>query len=348
MVWKGSIEEREGIKIIKNPNKPIYDDEKVFSLEEELTIKEKEGLEKYVFSDLINITVDEAENIYVLDFKEANIKIFDKFGNYVGTIGKRGQGPGELNRPIDISTAIKKEIIVLDGLNRRISFFTLEGNFIKDISAKNMNLLGCNIDSSGNIFALVLELATGRPTYELKKFDENLENSKPLTSSPFQIRTPGHLNPYPLKPSWVLDNLGRVVYAYPDKYVIQVFNLDGKEIKNIIKDNIPVKIPQKEIDRLKESAKRYPDPVEIDVPKHFPPFYSFTVDDKGKIYVETYETNADRKTKYYDVFDFEGKYIAQIQLRTRPAAWKKNKLYTIEQDKNEHSVIKRYKVNWKY
>ena len=43
--WKGTIEEKDGVIIVKNPREPMYT-ENVFSLEEELTIGEADGPEE--------------------------------------------------------------------------------------------------------------------------------------------------------------------------------------------------------------------------------------------------------------------------------------------------------------
>ncbi len=44
---------------------------------------------------LINcLHVDDEENIYVVDSKEACVMIFNKLGTHIRTIGKKGQGPG--------------------------------------------------------------------------------------------------------------------------------------------------------------------------------------------------------------------------------------------------------------
>ena len=56
--WKGTIEEVDGVTVVKNPKDPIYD-ENVFSLEEELTIGEDEEREEYMFSRIRDIEVDD-------------------------------------------------------------------------------------------------------------------------------------------------------------------------------------------------------------------------------------------------------------------------------------------------
>jgi len=43
-----------------------------------------------------DIAVDKQGNIYVLDSRLSSIKKFDKNGNFLTSIGKQGQGPGEM------------------------------------------------------------------------------------------------------------------------------------------------------------------------------------------------------------------------------------------------------------
>ena len=67
--WKGTIEEEEGVTVVKNPKVPMYGED-VFHLEDELSIGEKEAQEECMFSQLTSIDVDEDENIYVFDSKQ--------------------------------------------------------------------------------------------------------------------------------------------------------------------------------------------------------------------------------------------------------------------------------------
>ena len=96
--WQGTIEEVDGVTIVKNPEEPIYNKD-IFSLEEELTIGEKQGNEDNMFSAVNHLTVDDDERIYVLDYKNVQGKVFDRDGKYLSTFGQRGQGPGKFFRP---------------------------------------------------------------------------------------------------------------------------------------------------------------------------------------------------------------------------------------------------------
>jgi len=63
--WKGTIEEEDGIKVIKNPVEPLYG-EITFKLEEDLSIGNEKD-ENYLFYRTWHLAVNRQGNIYVLD-----------------------------------------------------------------------------------------------------------------------------------------------------------------------------------------------------------------------------------------------------------------------------------------
>ena len=109
--WKGKIEIENGIKVIKNPRDPLYG-EIEFDLEEDLSIGNEED-ENYVFYRGVGIEVDSDGNIFILDGGNYRIQKFDKDGNYLQTIGRKGQGPGEFQRPIGLYLDSKGNIYVM-------------------------------------------------------------------------------------------------------------------------------------------------------------------------------------------------------------------------------------------
>ena len=122
--WRGIIEKAGGITIVKNPKEPMYGPE-VFSMEEKLSIGEVSGRKEYMFSEIKAIEVDDEERIFVLVSQEAHIKVFDKNGEFVKTIGREGQGPGEIGAPRSVFITRQNEIAVPDMSNRRLAFFSL-------------------------------------------------------------------------------------------------------------------------------------------------------------------------------------------------------------------------------
>ena len=104
----------------------------VLSLEEDLVLGRKEK-EEYLFVR-ITLDVDEDENMYVLDSKNSNIRVYDKNGFYKKTIGKRGEGPGEMVGPIGIQITPQNEIMVNNSTRRRLPLFFFSGECLRQIT----------------------------------------------------------------------------------------------------------------------------------------------------------------------------------------------------------------------
>ncbi|MGD8536662.1 MAG: 6-bladed beta-propeller [Candidatus Aminicenantes bacterium] len=342
--WKGTIEEVDGVTIVKNPKEPMYS-ENVVSLKEELSIGEAEGSEEYMFSQIRNIAVDDEENIYVLDSKEFHIKIFDKDGEYLRTFSKKGQGPGELNFPSSVLITPLNEIMVAD--RRVLHFFSLQGEFIKSLSAARIQFFGrTSLDSQSSIYVMTatINMEKGTSLYELKKFDINLNFLNTVTSIPGP-KVGESFDPFIPVFFWQTCENDNIIYGYQKNYEFLVFSPEGKLILKIIKEHTPLKITEEE---KEESPGDSLPPLKYALSDFHTAFFSFSLDDEGRIIVQTWEKTEDRERYYYDVFDPEGKYIAKVSFRFRPQIWKKHKLYTIEEDEEGFQMVKRYKVAWRY
>ncbi len=143
-----------------------------------------------------------------------------------------------------------------------------------------------------------------------------------------------------------------IVWGNSKEYVLKILDREGRLIKKIIKKYDPLKITAKDKEMYK---KRYAEPIKIgyklNFHDHFPAFSDIMVDDKERIFVKTYERGeGSEESFYFDVFDSKGIYIAKVQIKAnlnRNSVWKRNKLYTIEEDEEGYQIVKRYKVNWK-
>lgn len=340
--WQGTIEEKDGVIIVKNPKEPMYTED-VFSLEEELSIGEADGPEEYMFSNLGNLAVDDRGYIYALDSREKHIKVYNDEGKYIATMGKEGQGPGDLLGPNNVCITAQNEVMVPDSSNNRLTFFSLEGKFIRSITTTPLELLETKVDSRGDIIGRAIVREEKNPRYELKKFNADLKYLCSFDSSP--IPNLRNFNPFLSSLRWDVDKNDRVVCGYPITYEIKIFDPEGNILKKIEKDYEPLEVTKEDIKRGEELL--YPG-VKVSMPKYYPAFRDFIIDDECRIFVQTWEKTPDGNERYYDVFDKEGKYIAKIPLGLKTQLIKKNKLYAIEEDDNGFHVVKRHKVTWNY
>ena len=168
--WQGTIEVVDGVTVVKNPKKPMYEKD-VFTIEEDLKIGESVRDENYKFSYISSLDVDKEENIYVADTKEMHIKVFDKMGKFLRVIGKEGQGPDETSMLRNIKITPKNELLVFDVRNRKIPYFSLEGKFLKPIDTGKLKILRLYCDSHDNYYVVTGSAAPPDPYYELLKLD---------------------------------------------------------------------------------------------------------------------------------------------------------------------------------
>jgi hypothetical protein len=137
----------DGVQIISNPKKPAPAKgvPTKLTLIEDLALGES-GETAEMFSEITAFIVDRNENIYIVDRKENQIRVFDRAGKLIRSFGKQGQGPGEFNQPVGIHLTPSNELLIEDGLNRRLAIFTPEGKFLKNISlGKTLGLLNIYI-----------------------------------------------------------------------------------------------------------------------------------------------------------------------------------------------------------
>ncbi|MBC8180943.1 hypothetical protein H8E88_07450 [candidate division KSB1 bacterium] len=113
-----TVETVDGVEFVHN-HKPLWEDVKRIELKLHLTIGGIDATdEDYIFSYLRDADIDENGNYYLV----ANdcIRKYDAQGNYLKTIGRKGQGPGEFNQPTDITFDKAGHLIVYEIRSRRI------------------------------------------------------------------------------------------------------------------------------------------------------------------------------------------------------------------------------------
>ncbi len=82
-----------------------------------------------------DLTLDDQGRLHVLDLRARNVLVWDKQGKYIGSYGKPGQGPGELQingtagGPQGYISAIGDTLYIYDGGARRLSLFNNDMSF---------------------------------------------------------------------------------------------------------------------------------------------------------------------------------------------------------------------------
>lgn len=69
------------------------------------------------------MATDAAAHIYVADFENHRIQVFDAGGAFLSVFGSQGKGPGEFERPTDLDIGPDGRLFVVDFGNNRIQVF---------------------------------------------------------------------------------------------------------------------------------------------------------------------------------------------------------------------------------
>ncbi len=350
------IKTEDGVTVVSNGKKPnpVKGQPSKIILTEELTVGGSSNPDE-AFSLVNTFVVDGEGTIFALDSKEQKIKVFDRKGKFLRSIGKQGQGPGELGLASGIQLTTDNMLLVEDATNRRLALFKPTGEFIKNISTVGrLALINILLDNKGNFLGRELVVAEGNAKmfFEIKKFDPDLKPLFTLDKTEFSFPVPGSdtkMNILDLISAYQFSPGGDIYFGRNADYDIKIYSPEGKHIRTIQKEYDQVKVTQRDIDEMLERIPSVAGGVNIkdmfSFPEYFPPFQSFVLDDQGRMFVRTYTKGKTKGEYEIDVFDPEGRFISQFITKADLRLIRAGKAYGIEETDEGYQVIKRYTVS---
>ena len=339
--WQGTIEEVDGVSVVKNPKEPMYGED-VFQISEELSIGVAEGYDEYSFIRLWYLAVDENENIYAMDQGASKVKVYMPNGKHLRSFGSKGQGPGEFENPNKIFITNHGQLIVEDFI-RSLTYFSLSGDFIKSIYTSSLFPTEIAVCPNGQIFAITHEPNPDKYGKNIGLYNKDLGIIKELVHVPELKPAPGIIRIFQPKICWAVTVNNEIILASKNIYEINVFNKSGGLTKKILKGFVPVKVTKEDIEERTGKLEGR----KVEAPRNHPAIQSIQVDDVDRIIVRTYEKDA-TGDYMFDVIDSDGKFMAKVSLPGRVQVMKNNRFYTIEEDEEGYQYVKRYKVTWKF
>jgi len=369
-----SIQESEGVVVISNPKTPELRLRIVFT--EELSIGEIEGDENYMFGSAIYFNTDDEGNFYVVDYDNHRILKYNPEGKFLFTIGREGQGPGEF-RSLSIPLFDKDDNLYIDdGLNRRISFFDKNGQYLRQVKYQErysnvyFNSKGYMVAAQWNIYT---DADITKFTYVYGLFDDKFNIVAEFYKDEQELPSPTGRDESALVKSYaevlsmsafapqlryILANNDFVYLGYPEKYEIKVYSSEGKLVKKITRDYDPIPVSEKDKERYAETSyERMTSPIftedmkkkvlqQIKYPKYKPAYLSFTLMENGwlAVLVDFIED----EYMLIDLFDQDGKFIAHFKtpvlaegLYAAYFFFRNGKAYTVATEE-DYRFVKRY------
>mgnify|MGYP001063656489 CR=1 FL=1 len=347
--YPAEIEKVDGVKIVSNPGFPKEGTIR-YVMEEELSIGVQEGDEEYMLNQPQDVKVSEDGTIYVLDWGDVCITVFDENGAYLRTIGRKGQGPGEFDTPGFFDLSSDGRIFFMDTRNRRVVTFDVKGEYLGGFRFEGFHI-GMKTDDQNRLYfekEVRKEVAADLPV--TKDFQEieavsQIIRSQPDGSDRFvlgefegekdrvkRISTGGTMSvgsKYEIV--WEVTSDGILYEGLNDEYKINVFNPDGTKLRTFSREYESVLW-----------VRQMDDMVVKNLMPAYDPRKGFEFDEEGNIWVGFYSENQDENV--YDVFSQEGIYVNQVIVPHRIFEFFKGKVYSIVTTEEGFRQVKRFKL----
>ncbi len=306
--------------------------------------------------------IDAAGNIYILDYKLHCIKVFGPSGDYIKTIGREGEGPGEFRGANEIAIDATGRIITHDYLNKRFQIFSPEGEYL-DSHLSQDSVTDIVVGPNGDIYLGLQEFDFMDPNgvnwLKILRVSEDFSESIAVDSTSvkmwkmIQVGDAMTMATVPYHPNliWAVSSDGKIIIGRSDKYYLRVLSEEFEQLGEIRHDveAPPVTDEDKEayyrsFERDGQSGLEPAMKNAMKFPGHKPYFDDIVVDWDGNILVRWTEPVDD--TPVYDVFAATGGFIGRVSIEglTSGAVFHDGFVYCRHREEDELPKIRRYTI----
>lgn len=346
--WQGEMRYINGKKIILNPKYPIFMDSPI-QFKKDLIIGSNTTKEEGLLGFIACFDVDAEGNVYIVDIKSGSIKVFNSNGEFLRSIGRKGQGPGEFQVPTSIQWTSKNELMILDSGKNALLFISSDGELIDERKDPSISLSAAAYgDSRGDYY--VLKMASfENPSLNLVKMNPSFKVLGTY-ALPDKIARMPQKSPMNMI-SYTIDHDDQLIWGINSKYELHIVDSLGSEQKIIQKEESVIQVTKEYKESiLKAVPQSYRSKVAFQ--ELFPSYDLIGADDEGFLYVKTFETDKISKKSSIDIFDKDGRYFSRALLRFPLEARtpydrfviEGKSIYVKDYDENDLPVIVRYKI----
>jgi hypothetical protein len=312
-----------GAVVVSNTGPGLWRGQAPWRLVEEVKIGTRDGSGPDAFGSVRGLEVDPLGRVYVLDFQAHEIRVFNRDGAFVRTIGRRGGGPGEFAAPQGLMFDPSSRLWVNNMRNLRYSVFDTSGALVTEFRKPSFGqtwLAGWDavFDRSGALWdAFLVESGTERVVRRARYDTATGTYVDTLVSVGFP-RAPfgwavrrgtldgwwaGSAVEYRILKVTLRGDTLRVIER-PDYQPIGQPGMD-----DAVLGDMPEALRQQAREQLRQQLSRLPQ--EHQPPDHLPVFHNFIEDEEGYLWVVRSREEGASSTPL-DVFDPSGRYLGVV------------------------------------
>jgi len=342
--------------------------ESAWVAEEDLRIGTMDGEGPDQFGQISALKVDGRGRMYVLDYLSQDIRVFEPDGSYSHTIGRSGEGPGELMRAAGLNWAPDGNLWVWDS-GGRFSIFTPEGEFVETRPRKVQGVVypgRGEFDVDGSFVDWGLEYpdrvqTPGAPPpsriiYYPVRFsgDFSVGDTLPVLEFNFDVNAEGERMVFGEILSSFQDRRGAIWFAHNKTFTLYRRTLDGDTTLQSSINAVPAAVTSREVDSVRAIYIDQGRPDRAPPPEQFaqtkPMIRRMFADDVGHIFVLSEQADLPLGS-FVDVFRETGEYLGRMDLPASvnfpypPPAATDTHLYYVATDDFDVEYVVRVKLD---
>ena len=345
-------------------------------LVEEVAIGALDGAEEYLFGRVGDLAVDADGGIYVFDGQVPALRYYDSNGDYVRTLGGRGEGPGEY-MDASLGVGVRRSdgrVVMRDPRNMRLNVYNPDGSPSESwrVESGLFTQQATALDDSDHMY---LKILTGQPkpnepwpmaVLHMDHRGQVLDTIVPPTLP----NEPSGVSPF--SKIWTVSRSGGLLVGVNDRYVIHHYRPDGTVLR-IVREIEPVGYaPEEKAEREARDAwmiRTQGQFMTSDLPPvpDFKPFFrSILVGEDGRIWVrrswqaekgEAVQAPAQpgrepppptswREPAVYDVFEADGSFLGSVRLppRVSVSVFRGDQVWGVRRGEFDESYVVRLRL----
>lgn len=363
--WSGTTDTLpSGQIVVANPAAPLWPEGGGWRIADELRIGTVDGDGPDLFGRIIMLDVDAEGRVYVLEGQAQEIRVFDRSGGYVRTIGRQGGGPGEFNQPVHMQFGPDGNLWVVDPQNNRVSVFDTAGTYLAGHPMPGGFIIipwPGGFDLRGHYYSPIPRPSEAGFQMGMAHFDESMTAIDTLEVPDDPVERP-HFEmrrgdaawmasvPYTAGFDWLLSPAGTFWGMFTGDYRLFELSQEGDTLRTITRAFERLPVTDADMEAARERLSWFIEQGgKVDwgkIPSEKPATSDFFVDEDGYVWV-TPVTAADDGGHPLDVFDPDGRYLGRValpgRLVGRPLV-RGDRMYAVTRNELEVPFVARWRI----
>jgi 6-bladed beta-propeller len=326
--WHGTVDTlASGRIIVTNPDQSGWPPGGRLTLVERFRLGALDSGGPDMFGEIRDVELGPDGALFVLDAQASEIRVFDEGGRYLRTIGRAGEGPGELNRPAGMAVDSRGTLWVMNWQNARYSGFDpTTGELRREVRRiaafasfpwpgafdRTDRLVDVALDANGTPAIIRLDTAFV-PTDTMGLPEVRPEHRVAFRRGGRMMMS--MLDPFAPQPSWAPAPDGGIVLGEGREYLLHRINFDGDTVMSMALQRVPIRVTAAERDSALAAFQANAEFAEGATPDRRPRANS-TKPAHGSIFIDDEDhtwVRAEVRGQWgWDLMDSRGRYLGRI------------------------------------